>query len=78
MANETEAPRNPVRAVVESMMDSGSSRVSEIVSPCNDVAACSVHAEMDRVCCGDKVAWGPCERNSGCMAMLGWDGRQKR
>lgn len=67
MANETDAPRKPVRAVAESTIDTGSSRDSEMVKLCNEAAACSVHAEMARVWCGDRF---PCGRRSGWMAML--------
>jgi hypothetical protein len=69
MVRDTVVPRRPEREGVEA----GSALVvvgSVRVKSCNEAAACSVHAEMARVCCGDRL---PCEasgRRLGCIAML--------
>jgi hypothetical protein len=65
MVNETVVPRRLEREGVEA----GSARIvvvdSERVKSCNEAAACSVHAEIARVCCGDRLPWGTSGRSLG-------------
>lgn len=43
---------------------------SERVRSSREAAACSVHAEMAIVCCGDRLPWEASGRSFGWMAMI--------
>lgn len=69
MVSDTVVPRRLEREGVEI----GSALVvvdSERDKSCNEAAACSVHAEMAMVCCGDRLPWEAAGRSLGCIAML--------
>jgi hypothetical protein len=65
MVNETVVPRRLEREGVEA----GSARIvvvdSERVKSCNEATACSVHAEIARVCCGERLPWAASGRSLG-------------
>lgn len=67
------APRKVERTGVGDW-DAASGVDSERERSCREDAACSVHAEMARVCWGDRLAWEPCGRSLGWMAIVRWKG----
>lgn len=65
MVNETVVPRRLEREGVAAVSARNVVVDSLRVKSCNEAAACSVHAEMARVCCGDRLAWEAAGRSLG-------------